>query len=433
MKRIIMVTSLLTLLILTSTILVSAQSPTVTPGLYVTDLQISPNPQVVGSTFKFTASFQNTATGDQNMKWRVAIYRAAAPQNSYSDTTWLMSTVAPGTSTLLSDGSWTVPLGTPCDYYFARVVWMDSNNQSIPFKTTDGKVYEKGFTTCPPPPTTTATTSSATPAASATPIAPPGLYVTDLQISPNPPTVGNTFTFTAAFLNTANGDQNITWRVTIYRAAADQKSYTDTTWLRSTFAPGTANKLSDGDWWLPTGTLCDYYYARVVWIDSNNQSIPFTMPDGKVFQKGFNTCGSATSTSATTSSAASSASATPIAPAGLYVTDLQISPTPPKVGNTFTFTASFVNTANGDQNMKWRVAIYRAAADQTSYTDTTWLLSTFAPGTSTKLSDGDWWLPTGNPCDYYYARVVWMDNNNQSIPFTMPDGKVFQKGFNTCN
>lgn len=417
MKKIVLVTSMLVLMVLASSALVSAQSSTATPGLYVTDLQISPNPQVVGSTFKFTTSFQNTATGDQNIKWRVLIYRAAAPQNSYSDTTWLMSTFVPGTSTLLSDGSWTVPLGTPCDYYFARVVWLDNNNQSIPFKTTDGKIFEKGFNTCTPPPNNSA-------AFVAPGSLPPGLFVTDLQISPTPPTVGNTFTFTAAFLNTASGDQNVTWRVVIYRAAADQKSYTDTTWLRTAFAPGSTNKLSDGDWWLPTGDPCDYYYARVVWMDNNNQSIPFTMPDGKVFQKGFNTCAQPASTPA-------------LAPGspqpGLFVTDLQISPTPPKVGNTFTFTASFVNTASGDQNMKWRVLIYRAAADQTSYTDTTWLLSTFAPGTSTKLSDGDWWLPTGNPCDYYYARVVWMDNNNQSVPFTTPDGKVFQKGFNTCN
>lgn len=149
MKRILLAAGTLALLLSATTVRVSAQAPTAPAGLYVTDLQIAPSLPTVGNTFTFTASFLNTATGEQNMKWRVLIYRAAAAQKSYSDTTWLASSFPVGASVKLSDGDWYLPLGTPCDYYFARVVWMDGNNQSIPFLTPDGRVFEKGFNTCP--------------------------------------------------------------------------------------------------------------------------------------------------------------------------------------------------------------------------------------------------------------------------------------------
>ncbi len=128
---------------------VQAQAGTPAPGLYVTDLAISPNPPTVGSTFTFTPSFLNTSNGPLTFDWRVLIYQADTPNKSYSDTT-LGNTIFPtGASTVTSLGDWNLPLGTPCNWYFARVVFEDANNNQIPFTTPDGKVFEKGFTTCP--------------------------------------------------------------------------------------------------------------------------------------------------------------------------------------------------------------------------------------------------------------------------------------------
>lgn len=126
-----------------------AQTGSPAPGLYVTDLKIDPNPPTVGNTFTFTPSFQNTSNNSLTFNWRVLIYRAVAPDKSYSDTTWMTSSFPTGASTLLSPGEWNVPAGTPCDWYFARVVWQDDNNNEVPFMAPGGKVFEKGFTTCP--------------------------------------------------------------------------------------------------------------------------------------------------------------------------------------------------------------------------------------------------------------------------------------------
>lgn len=126
-----------------------AQTGSPAPGLYVTDLKIDPDPPTVGNTFTFTPSFQNTANSSLNFTWRVLIYRADTPAKSYSDTTWSNTSFPTGTSSLPSLGGWDLPSGTPCDWYFARVVWQDTNNNEVPFTTPDGKVFEKGFTTCP--------------------------------------------------------------------------------------------------------------------------------------------------------------------------------------------------------------------------------------------------------------------------------------------
>jgi hypothetical protein len=256
-----------------------AETGTPAPGVFVMDLNMNPNPPRVGNTFTFTPSFQNTASDPLNFRWRVLIYRADTPSKSYTDTTWTPTSFPTGASALTSLGGWVLPSGTACDYYYATVVWLDANNNQVPFMKPDGTSFQKGFSTCPP----------LTVPGFAGGI-PPGVFVTDLKLSPDPIRVGNTFTFSPSFQNTASTPLNFNWRVLIYRADTPFKSYTDTTWTPTSFPTGASSLNSMGQWVVPPGTACDYYYATVVWQDANNAQIPFMMPDGTPFQKGFTTC-----------------------------------------------------------------------------------------------------------------------------------------------
>ncbi|MBI4786802.1 MAG: hypothetical protein HY782_07130 [Chloroflexi bacterium] len=293
--KVMLVAAALAALLSFAAIRAQAQTGTPAPGVYVADLKLNPDPPRAGNIFTFTPSFQNTANEPLNFVWRVLIYRADTPNRSYTDTTWTSTSFPTGSSDQRSLGDWDLPSGTACDWYFARVVFRDADNNQVPFTTTDGKVFEKGFTTCPPLDTTAATAPgvSPTPAPTTPPVASPsgpGLFVSDLKLNPDPPRVGNTFTFRPTFQNTTNNLFTITWRVLIYRAEQPNKSYTDTSLVTTGFPTGTTELVTPGGWVVPPGTPCDWYFARVVWQDVNNNLIPFTTPDGKVYEKGFTTC-----------------------------------------------------------------------------------------------------------------------------------------------
>lgn len=127
-----------------------AASPTlaIAPGLYATGLRIDPLP-VRGSDLKFYVTFLNSMEQEQNHRWTVYIFRADN-QKGIGETTRTDTPIPVGTVEMLSFGSWKLPLGGPCDYFYAQVGWSNAENKAVWFTTPTGSVFQKGFTVCPP-------------------------------------------------------------------------------------------------------------------------------------------------------------------------------------------------------------------------------------------------------------------------------------------
>lgn len=128
-----------------------APSPTATiqAGLYVADLRIDP-PPVRGLDLRFLATFINSADREQNYRWEVFIYKADTPNRTFGETARTDSVIPTGTGEQPSSGSWKLPLGGPCDYFFAQVGWLNSDNKIIYFTSPSGQIFQKSFTVCPP-------------------------------------------------------------------------------------------------------------------------------------------------------------------------------------------------------------------------------------------------------------------------------------------
>jgi hypothetical protein len=112
------------------------------------DLRIDP-PPVRGPELKFYPTFLNTLEGEQNYRWAVYIFRADT-QRRTGETTRTDTSVSTGTFELESVGSWKLPLGGPCDYFYAQVGWAGADNQVTWFTVPNGPVFQKGFAACPP-------------------------------------------------------------------------------------------------------------------------------------------------------------------------------------------------------------------------------------------------------------------------------------------
>jgi hypothetical protein len=157
--------------------------------------------------------------------------------------------------------------------------------------------------TSAPQPTATTAQATAAPATSALPTAttaptaapptsaPPGLYVSSIQLNPNQPAHAQDISFSVSFLNTANGDQNQKWVIYIYRADNPTRINQQTAVTQSTFPPGatTLQALPPVNFGV-TGNACDYYFAQVDSIDINNKGTPLTQPNGQALTKGFAVC-----------------------------------------------------------------------------------------------------------------------------------------------
>ncbi len=123
-------------------------TPAIPRGLYVTDLRIEPAP-ARGLDLKFYATFLNSMEREQNYRWAVYIFRADN-QRGIGETTRTDTAVPVGTGEQLSIGSWKLPLGGPCDYFYAQVGWLNVDSKIVWFTTPSGSVFQKGFTVCPP-------------------------------------------------------------------------------------------------------------------------------------------------------------------------------------------------------------------------------------------------------------------------------------------
>ncbi len=290
-------------------------------------------------------------------------------------------------------------------------------------------------TATPVPPT--ATRVPPTPTVVPPTAIPPGLYVSNVRISPERPAYTQDVSFTVTFLNTATGDQNLSWRVYIFKADTAAKgdiaakSYNDTTLLASTFPPGTKELVSPGTFKQgPTGRTCDYFFVRVGWINPENKIVYFNTPDGKLYEKDFMVCDANVIPTLPPASPTSTVPR-PTPHAGLFVTDLRIQPAPVR-GTPLIFFPRFVNTLGTPMTFTWRVYIYRAADLNRSYSETTFALTTFPPNVGEVQSLGSWTLPLGGPCENFVARVGWLDAENKLHFFMQPDGQVFEKSFTVC-
>lgn len=260
---------------------------------------------------------------------------------------------------------------------------------------------------------------------------PPGLYVTNVQLAPERPAFNQGVSFKVTFLNTAMGDQNMSWRVYIFKADTPTKSNSETGLLRSTFPRGTTEIVSPGTFsYGPTGRTCENFFVRVGWIDPENKIVYFNSPDGKTYEKGFMVCDA--NVIPTMPSAPPSPTAPPATPrAGLFVTDLRIQPSPVR-GTPLTFFPKFVNTLGTQMTFTWRVYIYRANDLSRSYSETTFTQTHFSATPGEVQSVGSWMLPLGGPCENFVARVGWLDSDNKVQFFMQPDGKIFEKPFTVC-
>ncbi len=123
-------------------------TPAIPPGLYVTDMRIEPPPQR-GPDLTFYPTFLNTLGREQNYRWSVYIFRADT-QKRIGDTSFNNDPIPTGNVEQRTNGSWHWPLGGPCEYFYAQIGWTNDENKIIWFTTTNGAIFQKGFTACPP-------------------------------------------------------------------------------------------------------------------------------------------------------------------------------------------------------------------------------------------------------------------------------------------
>ena len=264
-------------------------TPVIPDGLYVTRLDIVPDPPVRGLELLFYATFANTTSVPQSFRWIVYFYRSDNPVTSFGETTVTSTSESLGAHTEKSLGFWKLPLGGPCENFVARVALVDPNNRTTPFRRPDGQVYERAFAVCAPsdlPSPTPAGPSQPT----QVPTPPPGLFVTDLRTDPNPPTRGSDLTFYPTFSNTTGTVQNYTWIVYVYNPDDPVRRIGETTSTQTGFPPAVSEQRSLGSWKLALGGPCQDVVARVDWLDQNNKASHFTKPDGLPFQKNMTIC-----------------------------------------------------------------------------------------------------------------------------------------------
>ncbi len=128
--------------------LAPSPTPAIAAGVYITDLRTDP-PPVRGPDLTFYATFLNSIGREQNVRWAVYIFRPDT-QRSTGETTRTDTMVPAGTTEQPSLGSWRLPLGGPCDYFYAQVAWINTENKPVWFTTSSGSTFQKVFAVCPP-------------------------------------------------------------------------------------------------------------------------------------------------------------------------------------------------------------------------------------------------------------------------------------------
>jgi hypothetical protein len=236
------------------------------------------------------------------------------------------------------------------------------------------------------------------------------------------------------FNNTDTKPLAYNWKLLIYRADIVTKSDNETSIVNTIFAPGKTEVPTQPPYkYGATGRTCEYFFVRVVLMDSNNQPNQFNTVDGKVFEKGFQICDVATI--ATNTPALAQPTNTVTAPgAGLFVTGMRLDPPQPGHNQDITFYPTFNNPTGATLNYAWKVFVYKAESPANPTLDTTPVQGSFTAGSTTEGKSGSTYKlgATGNQCDYFFARVGSQDGDKR-VFYTTPDGKFFEKSFSLCN
>jgi len=123
-------------------------TPTIAPGLYVTQLRTEPPVPRAGQEVGFYVTFLNTAGGTQNYRWLVYIYKADNLRTSFGETSAQATSIPVGSVEQKALGVWKVGIGI-CGDFVARVAWLDANNKATTFNKPDGSLFELPMNTCP--------------------------------------------------------------------------------------------------------------------------------------------------------------------------------------------------------------------------------------------------------------------------------------------
>ncbi len=266
-------------------------APTVPPGLYVVNLRLEPERPAYNQSVAFFATFANATDRTQNFRWRVYIYRGDTPWRTNSETTFTDTGFPVGRGEYRSPGSFHYgQTDAKCEFFFAKVGWVDETNKVTYFANTDGKEIQKDFAVCQPSEIPAAVSAPPPPPSGAAAVG-PGLYVSSVRVSPEKPARNQDVTFFVTFSNTTNTVQNFTWRVYIYKSDALDRSNSETTFTGTSFPVGSGEYKSLGAFrYGPSGSQCDDFIARVGWADQNNKVTFFADSNGKVVEKPFSVC-----------------------------------------------------------------------------------------------------------------------------------------------
>ena len=134
-----------------------------------------------------------------------------------------------------------------------------------------------------PAPVATATPTRrpavALPRPTATPIFPPGVYVTAIKVDPSVAKPNQPPQFTVTFLNTTAQTQTFTWYIKIF-APDQQNSFGETTKITNDIPANTSQLAAIPNWQTQTFFGCLFFTARTFWADPNGGADEFLRPDG---------------------------------------------------------------------------------------------------------------------------------------------------------
>jgi hypothetical protein len=132
------------------------------------------------------------------------------------------------------------------------------------------------------PATATATRRPATPTvrATATPVPPQSVFVTEIKVDRPTARSNEAPQFTATFLNTTGQMKTYRWFVKVYAPDDPSRSFGETSKVDSVLPINTTQLKSSSDWKTQSFFDCLSFVARVFWVDGENQVHEFQKLDG---------------------------------------------------------------------------------------------------------------------------------------------------------
>jgi hypothetical protein len=115
----------------------------------------------------------------------------------------------------------------------------------------------------------------------------------------------------------------------------------------------------------------------------------------------------------------------------LYVIGLRLEPSPPKRAQDVGFYPTFLNTTGATLTYRWLVYIWKRDNLKHSFGETPSNVTSVPVGAQEQKAAGVW-KPGVGGCEDFLARVAWLDENKQPVPFKQPDGQVFDLWFTVC-